>query len=303
VFLIEALQQLPKLNSIDGRIVLQDLYESHYGIYDHLHVASKRKPLASIAMHPSEDTIDSSLLDQTIRSYTARGIRELYGLSLVDFSYPRTTLLEMHAVADSLVVLDHHKTAQADLEGLDFAHFDMDRSGAVIAWEYFHPDIPVPYAIKLIQDRDLWRFVYADTKPFTVAMYSFIPYDYKEWHRIISDALVQTSLIEKGIMLLQLEAMEVDKLLLLSHSITIGGHVGIAVNTTQHHSVLGNALAALSGTFGCVYYYDGRHSKWNYSLRSIGDYDVSVIAHQLGGGGHKNAAGVRLDRLIGYEEQ
>ena len=36
---------------------------------------------------------------------------------VVDFSYPRNVLIEMHRLAYSLVVLDHHKTAQKDLEG------------------------------------------------------------------------------------------------------------------------------------------------------------------------------------------
>jgi nanoRNase/pAp phosphatase (c-di-AMP/oligoRNAs hydrolase) len=31
-----------------------------------------------------------------------------------------------------------------------------------------------------------------------------------------------------------------------------------------------------------------------FSLRSIGDFDVSEIAKQYGGGGHKNASGFRL---------
>jgi len=33
-----------------------------------------------------------------------------------------------------VVVLDHHQTAQKALEGLNFAHFDMTKSGAVLAW-------------------------------------------------------------------------------------------------------------------------------------------------------------------------
>jgi nanoRNase/pAp phosphatase (c-di-AMP/oligoRNAs hydrolase) len=32
----------------------------------------------------------------------------------------------------------------------------------------------------------------------------------------------------------------------------------------------------------------------NVSLRSIGDYDVSAIAKTFGGGGHRNAAGLKI---------
>jgi len=49
---------------------------------------------------------------------------------ILDFSYPRKQLLAMRSAAKNLEVLDHHKTAAADLEGLDFCMFDMSKSGA-----------------------------------------------------------------------------------------------------------------------------------------------------------------------------
>lgn len=77
---------------------------------------------------------------------------------IVDFSYPLATLRAIAAEARSVLVLDHHKTAQEDLAGLlppiRFdqwsapgglsgrlnAIFDMDRSGAGITWDYLHPN-------------------------------------------------------------------------------------------------------------------------------------------------------------------
>jgi hypothetical protein len=67
---------------------------------------------------------------------------------LVDFTYRHNVMLVLAQQAKSLTILDHHKTAQADL-GDDFAktvqlyglttpvivHFDMARSGAGIAWD------------------------------------------------------------------------------------------------------------------------------------------------------------------------
>jgi hypothetical protein len=52
---------------------------------------------------------------------------------VVDFSLPRDDLLKLREIASSLLVLDHHKTAAADLAGLDFCVFDMDRSGVGLA--------------------------------------------------------------------------------------------------------------------------------------------------------------------------
>ena len=79
------------------------------------------------------------------------------------------------------------------------------------------------------------------------------------------------------------------------------GRFGMSVNCTpQFASEAGDVLAQLSGTFGmtwCV----GEKGQVFVSLRSIGDYDVSVIAKAFGGGGHKNAAGFKtaFDKL-GY---
>jgi hypothetical protein len=60
---------------------------------------------------------------------------------LVDFSYKRPVLLQMCAQAACVLILDHHKSAAADLVDLPdnaVTVFDMDRAGAMLAWDYFH---------------------------------------------------------------------------------------------------------------------------------------------------------------------
>src|ERR1700755_107865 len=82
--------------------------------------------------------------------------RDVY---VVDFSYKRPQLEQLRAAARNLLVLDHHKTAQADLEGLDYCVFDMNRSGAGITWDYFFGDFsPRALIVDYVEDRDLWRF-------------------------------------------------------------------------------------------------------------------------------------------------
>jgi len=54
---------------------------------------------------------------------------------IVDFSYPREELLKINELANKLVVLDHHKSAAANCEGLDFVVFDTERSGAMLAYD------------------------------------------------------------------------------------------------------------------------------------------------------------------------
>lgn len=52
-------------------------------------------------------------------------------------------------------------------------------------------------------------------------------------------------------------------------------------------------LAQKSGTYGATYY-STKDGSLKWSLRSTGNYDVSAIAKDFGGGGHKNAAGFTL---------
>lgn len=63
---------------------------------------------------------------------------DIEAVYIVDFSFKRDLLLALKERVNKLVVLDHHKTAEADLKRLDFCIFDMEKSGARLTWEYFH---------------------------------------------------------------------------------------------------------------------------------------------------------------------
>ena len=84
----------------------------------------------------------------------------------VDFSWPRADLLALASRVEKLVILDHHQTAAAALQGFPDAIFDMNKSGCRLAWEYFHPGKRMPDMFALVEDRDLWRFNLPHTKAF-----------------------------------------------------------------------------------------------------------------------------------------
>ena len=66
---------------------------------------------------------------------------------IVDFSYPEPILLEMERVAESLVLIDHHKSAIKELSHLSFCHFDENFSGAYLAWKYFFGESSIPFPL------------------------------------------------------------------------------------------------------------------------------------------------------------
>lgn len=129
----------------------------------------------------------------------------------VDFTYPLEDTKKVLADARTVLVLDHHKSAEP-LTSIQDPKFtlvlDMDRSGAQLAWDYAvehndftHPfvcakfsarpippvDNPVnplqqsvsrPWFINDIADRDLWRWQIPGSKNTTRRMFSLNCYEH-----------------------------------------------------------------------------------------------------------------------------
>lgn len=202
---------------------------------------------------------------------------------MIDYSGSREEMIDWNNKY-SFQVIDHHKTAEQNLKGLSFAHFDMTKSGALLAWEFFNPRSPVPFLLSHISDRDLWQFKLPDTKAISIALFSY-PYDFNVW-----DKLSTYDLANEGKTLLRYQDQIVDMICKKAYYTTLNDHKIVAVNATSHWSEVGSTLAQWpDAKFAVSYYKDKDGYKW--SLRSVGDFDVSAIAKQFGGGGHLNASG------------
>jgi oligoribonuclease NrnB/cAMP/cGMP phosphodiesterase (DHH superfamily) len=215
--------------------------------------------------------------------------------------------------AGQVVVLDHHVSALERFEsepGLATAlsarghlvRFDLDRSGAVLAWEHFHPDRALPALLAYVQDQDLWRWALPDSEAVNAAIYSY-PRRFDAWSELAEMPLER--LVAEGRSIARAQRIEVERSLQSAHPITIGGLRLEAVNALFHRALIGHELAlrATHGApAGAVYRLTGR--RVDCSLYSIGDFDVAKIAARYGGGGHRNAAGFHvplqdwLDRFI-----
>lgn len=204
---------------------------------------------------------------------------------IADFAYPRGILLEMHKRMESVQVLDHHKTAQEDLTGLPFAHLDMSKSGAILSWEYWHPGEPTPELLRYVEDRDLWRFALPDTHEVTAALESY-PREFQLWDRLSIPALA-----EEGRPILRALRSQVARLVDRASFQDIAGYSVPVVNASLFASNVLDELAKRypSAPFAATYFDRGDKRQW--SLASIGSFDVSRIAKMFGGGGHHNRSG------------
>ncbi|MFA6970906.1 MAG: phosphohydrolase [Gallionella sp.] len=219
---------------------------------------------------------------------------------VVDFSYKRAVMETMAVQARSLLVLDHHKSAQADLAGLPYAIFDLERSGASMAWDWFHPGQARPALVNLVEDGDLWRHALPDTRKFQRRL-EMESMDFINWDRIAGMSKQEfDGFIAEGDILKRAFDSEVVTLLEDCYPVTLGGETGLAVNASgRYSSELGHALAIKSGSFGMVW--RQLNGALKISLRSCDDYDVALLAVKFGGGGHRNAASFTLPiNIEGY---
>lgn len=233
---------------------------------------------------------------------------------LVDFSYKRPVLDKLAAVAKSITILDHHKTAAADLEnlplpppGIDWpekacgasALFDMTRSGAQVTWDYFYPADKRPLLVDYVGDRDLWLFqlpLSREVNAFVFAHeYAFDIWDYL--HASMRDHMDVQRVADMGGAIEKKHHKDVAELVRVTRrTMRIGGldmpvaNIPYTLTSDAAHLMAQHA----QGVAAC--YWDTPSGRV-FSLRSTEEGpDVSAIAKTYGGGGHKNAAGFQMPR-------
>lgn len=234
---------------------------------------------------------------------------------ILDFCYPREVLLDLHKRMAKVVVLDHHKTSRDAMKGLDFAHFDMSKSGAVLAWEYFHYSLhdddtdtgykvpePVPTLLKYVQDRDLWEWKLPHSKEVSAALFSY-PKKFKVWDelraRLDEERLHEpnnfNSVVAEGRAILRSDDRRVDEITHSAYLADICGHEVPVVNCNQLISEVGNTLLEMypDSPFAACYF-ELEPGVVTFSLRSREDFDVGELAKTFGGGGHPQAAGFKV---------
>jgi oligoribonuclease NrnB/cAMP/cGMP phosphodiesterase (DHH superfamily) len=213
---------------------------------------------------------------------------------ILDFSYPRKDLDDMAKKVAKLIVLDHHKTAENALRGAPYATFDMNKSGAVLAWEYFHPGEKIPTLLLNIEDGDLWKFSLKNTSSIRAAL-PLLDNSMLKWDQAASNGKKYLELVQKGEVICDANRMKIEGAVKGSVKVLpyAGYKVGVC-NTTILTSEIGHAICSsksLGVDFSMTYFFDVNGIPV-VSLRSNpGGLNVRTLAEKLGGGGHHNASG------------
>jgi hypothetical protein len=224
-------------------------------------------------------------------------------VAFVDLAVPNEALRALAEQAARIVLLDHHVSAReryrAD-RGLDdlirsrghLVRFDLEHSGAVLAWSHFHPDEPLPPLLEYLEDMDLWRWKLPRSEEVNAAVNSH-PRRFEVWDELAATEVER--LAAEGAPILRARRAEVERALAMAHPIRLGSRRVEAVNAVAHRAWIGHELAeraAYGLPCGVVYRLAGRYV--DASIYSIGELDVTRIAAEYGGGGHRNAAGFQV---------
>ena len=218
---------------------------------------------------------------------------------VLDFSYDNKTTKKMIKEAKSLLIIDHHKSAVVELHDISCTRFDMNHSGAMLSWNFFHPGREAPRMIRHIEDRDLWKWEIPYSKEFAAA-FDMVPFDFEEFDKYLDDSAVDSAQ-ERGAYILAYSKTVISKIAKQASQRKVDGKQVLVVNSSHWMSEIGAALSPRCD-FAVIWYYDHETCQVKVSLRAHHeDADVSEVAKRFGGGGHRKAAGFSLPANISIE--
>lgn len=237
---------------------------------------------------------------------------------MVDFAYRQPDLIAMSRSAKTITIIDHHASAQRDLEDyavynpVDYSNidaivsatqpglgniraiFNMQRSGATMTWSFCHHGrTPSPFLL-YVEDGDLGRYKLEYSREINAAIKSY-NFDFLTWSALdtrfrngdITPIISEGKTINRAFQKQLTAALET-----CTRFMVIGGHRVPVANLPPAMAPEG-ARKLAEGQLFAASYYDRSDGRRVFSLHSRDGFDVSEIATAYGGGGHADAAGFR----------
>lgn len=214
--------------------------------------------------------------------------KEIYTL---DFTYTEEIMRSLMETNRRVTAVDHHVSAKEVTLMTQDGVYDNDHSGAMLSWMYFHPDTPPPFLVKVIEDKDLHRFVIPETKDLIdwMELYDFSFDSFDRIAEQFDDSRGLREALEQGKLLRAYHDKEVERLVAnTAIEVRIEGLRAGAINTELYHSETATILAE---RYGVGMAWRVRPHGTYVSLRSDGSVDVAELAGHYGGGGHARSAG------------
>ena len=251
---------------------------------------------------------------------------------ILDFSYEPDALRAASAAASSVLLLDHHESAMVqwlppshdrgealrnfyscEQGGKLDVRFDLERSGAGLALQYFEPGVreslePGTFSllaslVRAVEDRDLWRFKLLHTRALCAAI-SLVDKNFTAYKRMLyghGDILSQMS--AQGETVLRLNELRCKEIAASARTVRFEGSEVPLVNCNKAFASDVGHLLSKHNPYSVSYEIRGETA--TVSLRGNPDSPpISPIAVKYGGGGHPRAAGFKIpaEKLFGLFE-
>lgn len=277
-----------------------------------------------------KDCIDGFTAAWVVNKYFGKGVAEFhpraYGeappvvkgkdVIIVDFSFSHPVLSKMAESADSVIVIDHHKSAEQDLAGVynfdrqegyyNFVYgitgenvkwpnlvkiYDMQKCGAGLTWDFLFRGHEPPEMLRSVEDYDLWKFEMEQTRAVHEIL-ALTDMDFASWNMVMADSIARVH--QQGIPLLKKFNKDLaDLLQTTKRRMKIAHHVVWVANVPYMYASQGGNILSMNEPFAATYFDTPQGRR--FSLRSQKNaLDVSEIARMYGGGGHTHAAGFTL---------
>lgn len=217
---------------------------------------------------------------------------------LVDFSLPTDDMLDLSRRAN-LIWIDHHKSAMEENKDLPLSGIQrVGTAACALVWEYL-VETPLPYAVELLSDYDIWDHTNPDTLPFQYGLRLRDTTPGNElWRHLLTGnyEIMVSDVIKTGKVVLEYEKSENtyyakaaafeaewDGLRCIMISKLFGG-------SDLFESVFDPERHDMMVSFGWL------NGSWKVGLRSENG-GAGDLAVKYGGGGHDNAAGFTCNEL------
>jgi oligoribonuclease NrnB/cAMP/cGMP phosphodiesterase (DHH superfamily) len=215
---------------------------------------------------------------------------------IIDYTYDAHIVKKLIKDNIRVTAIDHHISQEAATKMTEQYLYDVNHSGATLAWKYFHPLKKMPILLRYVEDRDIWKWKVPHSKELLMLV-DLAPKDFQAWSilaRDFDDARMHAMYVKKGALLLLHYRSLYEKLLPSAELVKFEGKKIYALNCPYYFADdLGHILAMKTHSFALLWNESG--ARIRVSLRAEGNVDVSKIAKKYGGGGHKKSSGFSFE--------
>lgn len=232
---------------------------------------------------------------------------------IVDFSIEPDQMNKLLTITKNVIWIDHHATAinkykdfKFDIKGIR----NTDHSGCMLTWWYLQISNNgqykfdeyqlrnAPNVTKLVDDWDMWRFKYKETRSFNEGLTSYnCGPQSKLWEQLDKNEDRVLNIVSEGNIAVNYRTKLMGDLISkYGFESEIDGYSAFCFNQGDISSFDFESIGMEN--YDVIIGFVSNGYEYVYSLRTVKNIDVSKIALKYGGGGHPKSAGFHHKDLI-----